>query len=144
MPVWNDQCQQQGFARSDDIIYVATLIRSGGAIVRIWRSGDWRQMGRQYARVHQFPYVIRADRVQVGSPPAYPLQLECSMPSGHYRLVVAQLVTTIDPEMEETDVDIVLQPAKLLASASEILVKDADLHPTYPLLERSVDDIGLH
>lgn len=126
---WTDAHCRQGFARRHRTIAVGTLMEFGTARVVVHFVAPSSITGFQ--RVIAVPLDIMSVQLGVDGPDEYPIERGCSVPSGYYRVYIAQKVTGEDRE----EVEIFLERTPIPIHKSQILVADEQLDPPSELVE---------
>lgn len=130
---WSDQHSAQGFVRGTGIIAVGTILSHGVAPAAVYLESVPPHDLEVYDRVIAIPLDVSSGHLALSNPDALPEEaVELDVPSGHYRVFVAQRV---ENERRRESIDIFLVKGPSLESNSEIVVGDALLAPVYPLLE---------
>jgi hypothetical protein len=127
---WTKAHLAQGFARRESVVNFNTLLEWGQADVAV--SIGVYEPQAEYQRVIAVPFRVTSGKVIVHGPEeTVPRSL--SLAPGDYRLVAAQYVSGDDEEV----IDLWFEPRGIAAERSSILVADAALNPSVPLVETS-------
>lgn len=119
----------QGFARRESTACIRALVESGHADVRASTAAYAAK--DEYVRVIAVPFAVESDGVMVEGPEEADTQRTIKLPSGNYRLVVAQAMAGEDDEVIDLFFERVSQPVP----HSEVLLRDDELDPPVPLIE---------
>jgi Competence protein J (ComJ) len=126
---WTETHHDQGFARRERNAVFATLLEFGHAEVTVTRGAYTPR--ETYQRVIEVPIEVQSGTVIVSGPEEFDDDRTTDMPSGSYRLTVAQAVVADDQECIDLYFERVTEPAL----QSRIIVADESLRPADPLLE---------
>jgi hypothetical protein len=134
--LWTEEHVRQGFARREGTISVGTVLEYGVAkvLVGINEHLEWIN----YERVIAIPLRITSGRVAIDGPEEYPINRTVAVPSGTYRVIIAQRVISADHE----EVVINLETTSSSYTLSEILRADELLDPPAQLLE-TADEVHI-
>jgi hypothetical protein len=125
---WTEGHHKQGFARRDKSVAFRTLLEFGEAHVSV-HLGPYEPR-LDHERVIEVPIESPTGEVGIEGPEEIGAQRFIRLEKGHYRLVAAQ---ALDSDREA--VDLYLEKVTAPLSRSRILVADAALAPSEPLIE---------
>lgn len=126
---WTEAHSAQGFACRESSVNVGVLLEFGDADVLVYRSAY--QPEGEYDRVIAVPFLVTSGKVMVDGPEEFDVERSFALPSGNYRLVVAQRVIGD----EEESIDLFFEPLAQPLDRSCILVADEMLNPLQQLIE---------
>jgi len=124
-PDFTSAHHDQGFARLDSVVGLRTLVPWGVAQMRVFNTAFVSTAS--YDRVISVPLYLPSGMVHVDAPVLEGVSF--SLQPGHYRLVIAQkfIKDEIPPDPGEEDIDLFFEKMDTPITASEIIVRDAEL-----------------